>query len=201
MIHTRGGSQYLRGGKKDRDGLPREFFGISKGGGVVARPKPHKTLTLEKEKLYGEQKMRGQLENMPKNGFEVAKNRPKTVKKIHCPGYFSEKEQKIWRDITAILKMYGLLIPANFILIELLTVAWHQYLNASEKMREDPFLVISGPNGGPMYNPNFTIQHRLGAIVEKYSQNLGLSSVALAKIGSIVMKGATKKDKDGFFDD
>ena len=46
-----------------------------------------------------------------------------------------------------------------------------------------------------MYNPYFNAQHRLGTLVDKYSQNLGLSSISLAKIGSLMLKGKKRKSE------
>jgi len=150
--------------------------------------KPVPILQLEKGKLYSDQRDRGELE-------------PKPLKELkpRCPKRFSKEERKTWRDIARILKNYGLFTVANGPQMELLATAWTQYIEVSEKLAENPGIIIKGPQGNPMYNPYFNAQHKLAALVDKYSQNLGLSSIALAKIGSLTLKA--KKEKNGFFED
>lgn len=154
----------------------------------MRNPKPTAVLKLEKGKLYDQQRDRDELE-------------PKPIKEItpKCPRRFSKEERKRWREIAKILKNYGLFTVANQTKMELLATAWTQYIEASEKLAENPPIFIEGPQGGLMYNPYFNAQHKLGALVDKYSDSLGLSSISLAKIGSLALKA--KKDKNGFFED
>jgi phage terminase small subunit len=84
---------------------------------------------------------------------------------------------------------------ANAIQLELLATAWSQYLDCCKKMYASKLIIIKTPEGGAMYNPYFNAQHKLGQLVDKYSQNLGLSSIALAKIGSLML-GAKKKKSE-----
>jgi len=46
-----------------------------------------------------------------------------------------------------------------------------------------------------MYNPYFNAQHKLGQLVDRYSQNLGLSSIQMAKIGSLMVKARREKSE------
>ncbi len=151
-------------------------------------PKPTALLTLEKGKLYSDQRDRSELE--PKPTREI---RPR------CPQRFTKQERKAWKDISNVLKNYGLFTAANAIQIELLATAWTQYIEASRKLAENPSIIVKGPDGGWMYNPWFNAQHKMGGLVDRYSQNLGLSSMQLAKIGSLMLK--KKKEKDEFFED
>lgn len=151
-------------------------------------PKPSSILELEKGKLYSDQRDRAALE--PKAEKEI---------KPRCPARFSKEERRAWKELSEILKNYGLFTAANAVQLELLATAWAQYIDCCEKMSKNPSIIIKGPDGGAMYNPYFNAQHKLGNLVDRYSQNLGLSSIALAKIGSLMLK--KKKEKDGFFED
>jgi P27 family predicted phage terminase small subunit len=146
-------------------------------------PTPTKMLEFRKGKLYDEQRDRGELE--PKASKDI---------KPRCPARFSKTERKAWKDISMVLKNYGLFTAANAIQLELLSTAWAQYLEASKRLSESPSIIVSGPDGGWMYNPWFNAQHKMGSLVDKYSQNLGLSSMQLAKIGSLMLK--KKKESD-----
>jgi phage terminase small subunit len=84
---------------------------------------------------------------------------------------------------------------ANGIQLELLSTAWAQYLDVSQSLVERPNIIIKGPSGGMMYNPYFNAQHKLAALVDKYSQNLGLSSIQLAKIGSLMLTAKREKSE------
>ncbi len=150
--------------------------------------KPTALLTLEKGKLYSDQRDRSELE--PKPAREI---RPR------CPQRFTKQERKAWKEISNVLKNYGLFTAANAIQLELLATAWTQYIEASRKLSENPSIIVKGPDGGWMYNPWFNAQHKMGGLVDRYSQNLGLSSMQLARIGSLMLK--KKKEKDEFFED
>ena len=151
-------------------------------------PTPTKLLELEKGKLYDDQRERGKLE--PKPEREI---------KPRCPSRFSKEERRAWKEIAIVLKNYGLFTAANAFQMELLSTAWAQYVNASAKLAEHPAIIVKGPDGGNMYNPWFNAQHKLGQLVDRYSQNLGLSSMQLAKIGSLMLK--KKKESNGFFEE
>jgi len=151
-------------------------------------PTPTALLELEKGKLYDLQRDRGKLE--PKPEKEI---------KPRCPSRFSKAERRAWKEIAAVLKNYGLFTAANAIQLELLSTTWAQYIDASAKLAAHPSIIIKGQDGGSQYNPWFNAQHKLGGLVDRYSQNLGLSSMQLAKIGSLMLK--KKKEKEEFFED
>lgn len=155
---------------------------------MARNPKPTAILEMEKGVLYDQQRDRAELEPKPDKAIMP-----------RCPRRFSALERKAWREIAAVLKNYGLFTAANAMQMELLATVWAQYLDVSEKLTQHPSIIIKGPDGGMMYNPFFNAQHKLGALVDRYSQNLGLSSMQLAKIGSLMLK--KKKEKDEFFDD
>ena len=149
----------------------------------MARPaKPIAVLELEKGKLYSDQRDRAALEPKPEREM-----------KPRCPQRFSKEEHKTWQEIAAVLRNYGLFTVANGMQMELLATAWVQYVECSQKMADSKKIIIKGPDGGAMYNPFFNAQHKLGALVDKYSQNLGLSSAALAKIGCLMLKSKKRK--------
>jgi len=75
------------------------------------------------------------------------------------------------------------------------TIAWAQYLVCCAKMAETGNIIVKGPDGGAMYNPYFNAQHKMGNLVDRYSQNLGLSSMQLAKIGNLMLKSKKQKDE------
>lgn len=139
--------------------------------------------------LYDKQRDRADLE-------------PKPVKEIkpRCPQRFSKEERKAWRGVATVLKNYGLFTAANAIQLELLATAWAQYIEASRKLAEHPAIIIKGPDGGSMYNPYFNAQHKLGQLVDKYSSNLGLSSMQLAKIGSLMLKKKKENEMESLLD-
>jgi len=157
---------------------------------VARNPKPTALLEFEKGKLYDEQRERAALE--PKAAKEI---------KPRCPKRFSKEERRSWRGLAAVLKNYGLFTAANAIQLELLSTAWTQYIDMSAKLVEKPGIIIKGPDGGAMYNPYFNAQHKLGNLVDKYAQNLGLSSISLAKIGGLMLKGRKEKSEmEGLMD-
>lgn len=152
-------------------------------------PKPTALLEMEKGKLYSDQRDRSALE--PKPEREI---------KPRCPQRFSTEERRAWKEIAAVLKNYSLFTVANSMQMELLATAWAQYLDCCEKMSVSKKIIIRGPDGGAMYNPFFNAQHKLGSLVDKYSQNLGLSSIGLAKIGSLMLKAKKKTEMENLLD-
>jgi P27 family predicted phage terminase small subunit len=150
----------------------------------MSQIKPKSLLELEKGKLYDIQRDRAELEPVPTKEI-----------KPRCPQRFSKAERRAWKDIAGVLKNYGLFTAANAIQLELLATAWAQYVEASRRLAENPNIIVKGPQDGWMYNPWFNAQHKIGQLVDRYSQNLGLSSMQLAKIGSLMLK--SKKEKSG----
>lgn len=151
--------------------------------------KPTPLLLLEKGKLYSDQRDRAELE-------------PKPEKRImpRCPQRFNKDERRAWKQIAAVLKNYGLFTAANAIKLELLSTAWAQYIDVSQKLIDNPGIIIKGPQNNPMYNPYFNAQHKLGLIIDRYTEALGLSSIALAKIGSLALKAKQKSKMEDMLD-
>jgi P27 family predicted phage terminase small subunit len=157
--------------------------------GKGRKPKPKALLELEKGKLYSDQRDRAELEPTPKKEI-----RPR------CPRRFSKAERKAWKELAAMLDNYGLLQAANAIQLELLATAWAQYVEVSEKLAQNPQIVVAVKDRDKetkawMYNPYFNAQHKLGQLVDRYSQNLGLSSIQMAKIGSLMVKARREKSE------
>jgi len=155
----------------------------------MSKIKPTAVLELEKGKLYSDQRDRAELEPKPEKEL-----------KPRCPARFTKEERQVWKDLAAVLKNYGLFTVANSMQMELLTTAWVQYLDCCQKMTESKQIIVDCPAGGKMYNPYFNAQHRLGALVDRYSQNLGLSSIALAKIGTLMLKSKKKSEMESLLD-
>jgi P27 family predicted phage terminase small subunit len=152
--------------------------------------KPTAVLVREKGKLYSDQADRAEVEPRP-----VRELQPR------CPKRFSKEERAAWRRLAQVLKNYGLFTAANSIHLELLSTAWVQYLAVCRKMPDPDKIIIKGPDGGFMYNPFFNAQHRIGQLVDKYSDKLGLSSTALARIGGLLLKGKKEKgEMEGLLD-
>lgn len=152
-------------------------------------PKPIAVLELEKGKLYSDQRDRAALEPKPQREM-----------KPRCPQRFSKKEKQTWKEIATVLKNYGLFTVANSMQMELLATAWAQYIEVSRKLAEHPAMIVKGPDGGLMYNQYFNLLHKLGGLADKYSQNLGLSSIALAKIGGLMLKAKKKTEMEDLLD-
>mgnify|MGYP003395409964 FL=1 len=152
-------------------------------------PTPNALLKLEKGVLYDEQRDRAKLE--PKPMREI---------KPRCPARFSKAERKAWKEIAAVLKNYGIFTAANAIQLELLSTAWAQYLEMCAKMAETKSIIMETHDGGWMYSPWYKAQHHIGGLVDRYSQNLGLSSMQLAKIGSLMLKKKKESNMESLLD-
>jgi len=151
---------------------------------------PTALLELEKGKLYSDQRDRGALEPKPQREM-----------KPRCPQRFSKEERRAWKEIANVLKNYGIFTVANAIQMELLATSWVQYLEASGKLAGNPGIIVKAKDGSWMYNPWFNAQHKLGGLVDRYSQNLGLSSMQLAKIGGLMLKKKKEKgEMEGLLD-
>ncbi len=156
-------------------------------------PKSTALLELEKGKLYGDQRDRKPFE-------------PKSMKetKPRCPQRFSKQERKIWKDIAAILRNYGMFTAANGIQKQLLASAWSQYIDSCLLMNDKTksmLFISDGTAHGFKENPILRTQQRLRQEINVYSTNLGLSSTALAKIGSAMYKAKKEKSEmEGLLD-
>lgn len=156
----------------------------------MPRPlKPSSVLKLEKGKLYDEQRDRDKLE--PKAKEEI---------KPRCPKRFSKEERKEWRYFKKILENYGLFTIANAPHMEMLATAMKQYKDCSSRVAETG-LIIKGPKGNPMYNPYWNACNKLEDKIHRCLDALGLSSVGLAKIGSLRLKAQKQKSEmEGLLD-
>ena len=144
------------------------------------RPKPMAVLKLAKGRLYSDQRDRAELEPQPQRELIP-----------RCPTRFSKEERKAWREIKLILDNYGLFTAANFFQICLLSTAWSQYCGVSGELSA----IARKPGRAMPYGRKLKLQHRLGELVDRYCQNLGLSSMAMARIGSMVLKGRKQKSE------
>jgi P27 family predicted phage terminase small subunit len=138
-------------------------------------------LTLQKGKLYSDQRDRAELE--PKPMMEI---------KPRCPARFSKEERKEWRYFGSILKNYGLFTIANAAHLEMLACSMAQYKECAGKVSQTG-IIIKGPMGQPMYNPYWNAVNKLEDKICRCLSELGLSSVGLAKIGSLMLKQKKQK--------
>jgi phage terminase small subunit len=173
------------------------------------KPKPAALLKLEKGKLYDKQADR-------------AENEPKPIQELipRCPKGFSKIQRKYWRNFSQILKSYGLFNAANAPILELLSRAWSRYETcqqmidewggemvlvdpeSGEILREPPAEDLDlgiGPQpkrvGVPRLNPYFKPALKLEERIMKSLGELGLSSLGLARIGSMLSNKGKAKSK------
>ena len=142
-------------------------------------PKPTALLQLEKGKLYSDQRDRALLEPKAKRELQP-----------RCPPELTEDERKVWNDFAAVLKNYGLFVAANASNLKRLARAY-VLLERCEK-------AISKITPGRLRrNPSFRAMVTIAPLVDRYCERLGLSSTALAKLGSLRLKA--NKERDEFF--
>jgi P27 family predicted phage terminase small subunit len=147
------------------------------------RPKPTALLELQKGKLYSDQRDRAELEPHPE--FELLPL---------CPARFTKEEKAAWKYHADVLKNYGLLSVANAAELELLAAAWAQYVAISSKIRTSTLAAKIMLNDQKVERL-FKKQHQLADRIDKYLQNLGLSSSAMAKMGSLMLKAKKKRNE------
>jgi phage terminase small subunit len=181
------------------------------------KPKPAALLKLEKGKLYDQQ-------------AERAENEPKAVQELipRCPPGLSKIQRKYWKNFSQILKSYGLFNAANAPILELLTVDWVLYKSCQENISKfGGTTVFVDPETGwipkvslppdldlgleikpsemhnlvPMRNPYFRDAKDLEKLIMKSLGELGLSSLGLARIGSMLSnKGKPKSKMESLLD-
>lgn len=137
---------------------------------------------LEKGKLYSDLRDRDDNEPKPAEHIEPV-----------CPEDFTEAERKEWDFFASILRNYGLLHVANATQLELLSVNMVLYRDALAKVRKHGLITVSKKNGAPCYNPYFNAKSRLEQEIQKSLEALGLSSQALARLGSLSARAKQKK--------
>lgn len=147
------------------------------------KPKPTALLRLEKGKLYDQQRDRAELEPQAKQDIEPS-----------CPDRFTQPEKKAWNEISEILRNYSLFTIANAIELELLATAWAQYVSISKMLNPETIankIILDDQKTERLFKK----QHQLADRIDRYLQNLGLSSTAMAKLGSLML-GAKKKKSE-----
>lgn len=148
-------------------------------------------LKMTKSTLYGDQKARA--DGMPDAIGEFD---------FSIPDDLSEGEAYHFHRILKLLALYKLDIPANF---ELLTMAARNRGTYDEVKKEykekSASPIIITPKGGLQHNPLYTEQTRLNVEYKKILSDMGLSAVALAKIGVAVGSGKKKTFAENFFDE
>lgn len=147
------------------------------------RPIPGNLHLLDKGKVYGE--LRDRMENEPQ---PINSTEPK------CPARLSKQEKREWRYFASILRNYGMLTPANGPWLDLLAVDMVQYKDCLEKVQKTGMLIKS-PQGYPIYNPYWTAMNKLEDKITKILNEIGLSSVSLARIGGL-MANAKRRNAD-----
>jgi len=151
------------------------------------RPKPTALLKFRKGKLYGDQAARE--ENEPKAKREIIPQ---------CPEVLREDERQEWNYFALILDNYGLLTIANAPMLELLAANMAQYKECMKSIRQDG-IIIKDKLGRANQSIYWRTANKLEEKILKILTELGLSSVALCRIGGFVAK--KKKEKNEFFAD
>jgi phage terminase small subunit len=173
------------------------------------KPKPAAVLKLEKGKLYDQQRSRAENEPTPRQ--EIIPR---------CPKGFSKEQRKLWKNFSQILRAYGLFNAANAPILELLARAWSRYQTCQRMIDEwggEMLLVdrVSGeilkPHsaeeldlgigtkpqtlGKPILNPYFKPALKLEERIMKSLGELGLSSIGMARIGSLLSNKVKAKSQ------
>lgn len=146
-------------------------------------PKAYEIHKLEKGIVYADPRDRHELE--PRPSMEVLPRMPKGM---------TAGEKREWRYFRKICEVYRIFNAANGPTLELLARNMAAYRNLSAKVAEQGIIVM-GKGGFPAYNPHWTAMNIVEAKVVKGLQELGLSTTALAKIGSLSLKA--KKQREG----
>ena len=153
------------------------------------KPLPAELHQLEKGKLYGD--VADRVKNTPKAKKEM---RPR------CPQRLNPSERKVWQQLAVILKNYNLFTIANALIMELLAYNWVEFLELKELVDLEG-RTIKSINGFDIINPNLQLRNSAQARILKCQGELGLSSSALAKIGSLVVSAQRKKSEmEGLID-
>ena len=145
--------------------------------------KPTALLQLEKGTLYDKQRERAELE--PKPAKEL---------KPRCPKRFSKEERREWKYYAAILRNYNLFTVANAPILELLATNTVHYKECTKVVAEKGIITL-GPKKQPMYNPFFSAMNKIEEKIQRCLTDLGLSSTALARIGSLLLKNKKEKNE------
>ena len=148
-------------------------------------PKPIATHEIEKQKLYGNLAARAEVE--PRSDIEP-----------RCPVQFSDAEKKAWKYYKQILKTFGLFNIANAPMLDILSRLHAETLVFHEQCKGKP-IVKDPQSGGFRVNPIWSARHKNEERIIAILRELGLSSLGLAKLGSLMVK--KKQESNGFFED
>jgi len=154
----------------------------------MSQIKPTAVLRLEKGTLYSDQRDRADLEPQPEK-----------ILTPRCPRRLSKEERAEWRYFADILKNYGLFTIANAPMLDLLAVNSAQYKRCAAEVSKRGILV-KGPQGQPMYNPYFNAVNKLEDKMMRLLVELGLSSIAMAKIGTLILRSKKKSQMEELLD-
>jgi len=141
-------------------------------------PKSAAVHAIEKPKLYGELAERAEIESALRAGEREMALKP--------PRGLSREAKREWRMVAEILRMYGLLIPANAIVLERLARNLADYRMAAAKVAEQGVLVRT--KHGAKYNPYWSAQNKLEDKIHRDLVELGLSATGIARLGSLTVR-------------
>ena len=148
--------------------------------------KPIKMHQLHKQKLYGDQAARVELE-------------PTSELIPRCPSKLTKDERKSWKYYAEILKAYGLFSIANAPLLNILARLTAEANEFHDKSKGH--YMVKDPNNHEKWivNPYWGARHRNEEKIMAALRDLGLGSLGMAKIGSLSVR--KKKEKNEFFED
>lgn len=150
---------------------------------MKGRPPKNKNYhKITKPKLYGELAERDEIE--PSQCVEYC---------LDCPKSLSGKQRKEWRKLAELLEVYNLLIPANALVLERLSINMADYKAMLKKVSKTG-IIIKGQQGFPVYNPFWNAQNKLEDKIHRDLIELGLSATGLARLGSLTLKARKQKD-------
>lgn len=147
------------------------------------KPKPLNILKMEKGKLYDEQGDREKIEIRP----------PET--EMICPGWLTDLQKIEWYRMAEILKSIGLLVNVNEQILEMLAINISEYKESIKQIEKDGIVLENYKTGTPYLNPWWKIQKDCHMRIMKCLQELGLSSVGLARLGSLEVNKKRKDEK------
>lgn len=146
-------------------------------------PKPIATHKQEKEKLYGDLAERAEIEPEPIQ-----------IKKIVPPRYLSKNQKKEWKKFASILRDLSLFHNANSQFLEMLAINVDMYKQCIENIETMGMTELTEKKEC-IINPYLKIKSKCEEKIIKILSELGLSSTALAKLGSIMVDAKKKKSK------
>jgi len=142
-------------------------------------PKSAAVHAIEKPKLYGELAERAEIESALRAGEREMALKP--------PRGLSREAKREWRMVAEILRMYGLLIPANAIILERLARNLADYRVAVRHI-SDEGIVVKSRRGGWTYNPYWGVKNKLEDKIHRDLVELGLSATGIARLGSLAVR-------------